>query len=194
MSDRNELQPIPVTEWDECLTSVQEDMHGRPLNVHKLLANHPALLTAWWQFRNYVVAGGSLDKRSLELIILRTAVHTGAWYEWAAHVERGLKSGLALEEIERVLDQPTSPAWSDPDALLLQAVDQLAAHQTLQPETRKALEQFLDDRQLLDLIAIQSVYTMLGSVLNTWDVELDAQIQQALPGSVTRNSFTADRP
>lgn len=194
MPDLTDLQTLPIKEWDERLIPVLRDMRDCPLNVHKLLANQPALLEAWWQFRNYAVAGGSLDKRCLELVILRTAVHTGAWYEWAAHVERGLKSGLTIEEIERILDNPGSPAWADSDALLLQAVDQFAADQMLRPETRDALSHFLDDRQLLDLIAIQSVYLMLGSLLNTWDVDLEAQVQQALPDSVTRERFEAARP
>jgi hypothetical protein len=117
MTDASNLQAIPTGTWDSSLGHIVEDMHGKPLNVHGLLANHPALLNAWWPLRKYLVAGGALGKRNAELVILRSARHACNWYEWASHVVRGLDSDLSLTEIERVMDGPTHPDWAEPDAL-----------------------------------------------------------------------------
>lgn len=191
MTDNSGLQVVPDNDWDSSLAHVIEDMNGIPLNVHKMLANNPPLLNAWWNFRQYMVAGGSLGKRNAELVILRTAAHAGNWYEWASHVERGLNSDLSLTEIERVMDDPTHPDWAESDALLLLAVDELSSRGALGPEIIEKLGAHFGRKALLDLIALRSMYVMLGELLNTWEVELDKHVSDALPDTVTRDSFEA---
>ena len=60
MPRKKRLSPLPVEEWDDSLRPVVDAMSGKPLNIHKLMANHPALLKAWWEFRQYIVGGGLL--------------------------------------------------------------------------------------------------------------------------------------
>jgi hypothetical protein len=55
-----------VSDWDESLAEVVDDMASEPLNVHKLMAHNPALFKAWWDFRNHSVSGGALGKRSAD--------------------------------------------------------------------------------------------------------------------------------
>ena len=183
------MQPTPVDRWDERLAHVVTDMQGEPLNVHKLLANNTALLNAWWPLRKHLVRHGGLDKRHAELVILRTAMHSRAWYEWASHVVRGMSSGLTLDEIERVLAGAEAPGWSHADACLLRAVDDLEQHRELTADTLAAIQQHLDSRQILELIALHGTYAMLGGILNTFSVELDAHVRDALPESVTETAF-----
>jgi 4-carboxymuconolactone decarboxylase len=153
------------------------------------LANHPGLLNAWWNFRCYAVSGGELGRRSSELIILRVSVHMKSWYEWASHVERALGCGITSEEIERVKLGSTAPEWSDGEALLLRATDELFADHAIGEETLRALLRHFNVRQLMDLIAIHGMYVILGGILNTWGLDLDEHIQQLLPEDVTREQF-----
>ncbi len=191
MTDASKLQTVPTDTWDSSLGHIVDDMNGTPLNVHKLLANQPDLLNAWWSLRKYLVAGGALGKRSAELVILRTATRACNWYEWASHVERGLNSDLSQTEIERVMDGPGHPDWAEPDALLLLAVDELATHAALSTEIVAKLDAHFGRGAVLDLIALRSMYVMLGDMLNTWEVALDAQVANALPQSMTRKWFEA---
>ena len=147
------MRVLPTKDWNSSLSHVIADMKGMPLNVHKLLANNPALLDAWWSFRNYLVQGGSLGKRNAELVILRTAAHARNWYEWASHVERGLMSNLSLTEIERVLEGPSHPDWPESDALLLQSVDELAKNGALGPELLDKMNAHIGQAAILDLIS-----------------------------------------
>jgi 4-carboxymuconolactone decarboxylase len=186
------LKPLPVEQWDESLAPILSDMKDRPINVHKLMANHPALLQAWWNFRNYSVAGGDLGQRHSELVILRVAVHMKAWYEWGSHVERSLNCGITLAEIERVRLGGDAPGWSDAEALLLKAVDELIANYGLSIDSRRALEQHFSTRQLLDLMAIHGMYVILACMINTWGLELDDHVQQQLPESISRERFEAE--
>jgi hypothetical protein len=90
MTQQIKLLPLPNEEWDESIAHIKKEMKGRPLKVHGLMANHPQLLKAWWNFRNYSVQGGDLGPRKAELVILRVALHMKAWYEWASIVIHGM--------------------------------------------------------------------------------------------------------
>ena len=106
-----QVLPLPTEQWASTLDCVRADMGGKPINVHKLMAHNPQLLNAWWSFRNYSVDGGTLGKRLGELVILRVSVNLKAWYEWGSHVDRALRCGLTLEEINRVLKREVDARW-----------------------------------------------------------------------------------
>ncbi len=178
-----------VSDWDPCLTPIADDMQGAPINVHKLMAHNPALLKAWWSFRNHSVNGGSLGSRSGELVILRVAVHLSAWYEWGSHVDRALRCGLSLIEIEAVLDRSIGPEWATPDAALLCAVDDLIqTHQISQPTLAK-LETHFDTAQIMDVIAIHGMYVILGCMIKTWGLPLDDAVQERISGLSSEAAF-----
>ena len=183
------MKPLPLKEWDASLSHVVDDMNGRPLNVHSLMANHPELLNAWWAFRNYSVRGGALVQRDCELVILRIAVHMRSWYEWASHVDRGLASGLSIEEIERVIDGPDASEWNDRDALLLGSVDELVTERGICPNTQARLAEHFSANQVMDIIAIHGMYISLACMINTWGLALDEPIQNRLPAGVSRDDF-----
>ncbi|MGI9237973.1 MAG: carboxymuconolactone decarboxylase family protein [Woeseiaceae bacterium] len=183
------MQPLPLKQWDESLDHVAQDMNGRPLNVHSLMANHPDLLDAWWRFRNYAVRGGDLSQRDCELLILRVAVHMHCWYEWASHVDRGLATGLTIEEIERVQRGPGAEEWSSHDAVLLQSVDELIIEHGIADTTRKQLSAHFTDNQVMDVIAIHGMYVTLGCMINTWGLTLDEAVEARLPDSVSQTDF-----
>ena len=194
MTENTQVKPVPVANWDKSLSQVMGDMNGSPLNVHSLMANHPPLLKAWWDFRKYSVNGGALGKRKAELVILRVAVHVKAWYEWGSHVERGLACGLTLKEIERVKQGGDPPGWNSEDTLLLNAVDELIANHGLSETMHSQLLEYYSVQQIMDIIAIHGMYVILGCMINTWGLELDPQVAARLPHSVTREDFELQFP
>ena len=189
MTDQRITGPLDTEGWDDSLAGVIADMNGRPINVHKLMANHPDLLKAWWDLRNYTVAGGDLGQRHTEILILRVALHMQNWYEWASHVHRGLAAGLTMEEIERVKAGPGDPGWQPDERLLIQAVDELVHDRAVAEATLVALREHFSDRQILDAIVTQGAYVTLGCLLNTWETPLDEQVEEAIPDQVTRENF-----
>ena len=183
------MKPLPSTQWDESLQPILDDMNGRPLNVHGLMANHPKLLKAWWQLRNYSVSGGDLEQRDCELVILRVAVHMKVWYEWSSHVVRGLAAGLSLEEILRVKKGPAATEWDERDSVLLQVVDELLQSRRISASTQDRASQYFSANQLMDVIAIHGLYVTLACMINTWELELDTHVREHLPDSVTLDTF-----
>jgi 4-carboxymuconolactone decarboxylase len=181
------MKPLPLDRWDDSLRHVIDDMQGRPLNIHALMANHPRLLNAWWDLRMYLVNGGDLEQRQCELVILRVAVHMHSWYEWASHVVRGIDSGLAPDEIEKI--RSGSGDWDDADAVLLQAVDEIIRAHAISAATRDRLAGHFTGRQVMDVIFLHGMYTSIACMIGTWGLELDEHVQARLPDSTTQDAF-----
>jgi alkylhydroperoxidase family enzyme len=183
------LSPLPVADWDPMLADVADDMGGMPINVHKLMAHNPALLKAWWSFRNHSVQGGSLGPRLGELVILRVGVQLAAWYEWGSHVDRSLRCGLALDEINAVLTRDTTQGWAEAEACLLAAVDELIENHALSAPMRGRLAQHFSVEQILDIIAIHGMYVILGCMIRSWGLELDEAVNDRIKSHTTSDGF-----
>jgi len=183
------MKPLPLKQWDATLEHVVKDMNGRPLDVHSLMANNPDLLNAWWNYRNYAVHGGALTQRDCELVILRVAMHMRSWYEWAAHVDRGLASGLTIEEIERVRRGSGASGWDTRDMLVLRSVDELIDKHAIDSATQEKLAEYFSANQIMDIIAIHGMYVTLGCMINSFGLALDKSIERRLPASVSRDDF-----
>lgn len=189
MGNNTELQPLALDHWDESLSHIKEDMNGLPLNIHSLMANHPEFIKAWWGFRNYTVHKGDLSPREKELIILRVAFHMKTWYEWAAHVTRGLECGLSVNEIERVHQGGEAAGWTDSESILLTALDELVEQHHLTKETLSRMHHHYSNKQIMDLIAIHGVYVIIACMINTWGLDLDEQFEEKLPATMSKEKF-----
>ena len=180
---------VETENWDPSLDFIIKQMNGAPLNVHKLLAKHPRLLAAWWNFRNYSVEGGDLGRRCGELVILRVASYLKSWYEWSSHVDRSLKCGLELNEIKNVNKELDESDWSKKEFLLLSAVDQLIIKKHLDNDLFRDLRSYFSDKQIMDIVAIHGMYIILGCMINIWGLTLEDDIAQRLPESITETQF-----
>jgi len=181
------MNPLPVAQWDQRLQNVVADMGGQPLNIHSLMANHPRLLTAWWDLRMYLVNGGDLDQRHCELAILRIAVHLKNWYEWGSHVVRGLDSGLSQEEIEAV--RTGAGEWQSAEAALLAAVDEIVVDNRVSKTALERLAPYFTDKQVMDLMHLHGMYRTIACLVETWELELDAQVAKRLPNDDSEVAF-----
>jgi alkylhydroperoxidase family enzyme len=187
MTKSHQVKPIATELWPQDLDFIVKDMSGNPINVHKLLANHPELLKAWWNFRNYSVKGGELGQRKGELVILRVAIHMQAWYEWGSHVERSLACGLTLAELEAVREKEPTGEWAEDEALLLLAVDALITEHKIPTTLLAQLSTHFSTQQMMDIMAIHGMYVILGCMINTWGLELDSHIAAKLPADIASN-------
>lgn len=189
MQSHTDTNLVETENWDPSLDFIIKQMNGAPLNVHKLLAKHPKLLAAWWNFRNYSVEGGDLGRRCGELVILRVASYLKSWYEWSSHVDRSLKCGLELNEIKNVNKTLDQNDWNNKEFLLLSAVDQLIEKKHLDNDLYRDLRSYFCDKQIMDIVAIHGMYIILGCMINIWGLTLEEDIAMRLPESVTEAQF-----
>jgi alkylhydroperoxidase family enzyme len=154
---------------------------GRVLNIFRTLAHAPKALTAFNSWGGYILSRRSaLSERDRELVILRTGYNCRSGYEWTQHKRIGLDCGLTEAEIERIKAGPDAGGWSDIDAAMLRATDELTGDHFITDATWAALAP-LGDKGRMDLIFTVGQYTQVSMILNSlgvqveegWDVDPD---------------------
>ena len=181
------LDPLPEGEWSEDVARIlgatppgADGPLGR-LNIFATLARHPELFKAWMPFGGYLLTAGTLSGRERELLILRTAVNCASPYEWGQHVRISLAGGIDRETIDRVADGPDADGWSESEAALLRAADELHGHAKISDDTWAELAATYDERQLIEIPMLIGQYHMVAFALNSLGVEQDEGLE-GLPG------------
>lgn len=126
----------------------------------------------YWAYTGHFVQNTILPVRDRELLILRTAWLSRGDYIWGRHDAIGREVGLTAAEIARVTEGPEAEGWSDFDATLLRAADELHASRFLSDGTWAALGRRYDDAQRREVVLIVGNYTQLAMFQNTIGVQL----------------------
>ena len=160
---------------DERSDQVNEALAGLgELNIFATLARHPKLMRDWLRFGGRVLYGGVLDARERELLILRTAHLCDAEYEWGQHTRIAREAGVTDEEIQRVPGGPDAEGWSEFDAALLRAVDELHTSARISDATWGVLASRYDEKQLIELPMLVGQYHLVAFTLNSLGVQLES--------------------
>ncbi len=171
------LAPLPEETWDpvtrELLAPIPRDADGNLAHVFTTLVRHPDLFRHFLPFGSHLLRDGRLPHRSRELLILRTAYHTRAAYEWGRHVPLARAAGVTEEEIRRVGAGPDAPGWTPADARLLRAADELHRDARLSAATWAALAADHDEAQLIEITMLVGQYHMVAFFLNSAGTPLE---------------------
>ena len=169
------IPPTTPADRDERTEELLGAMFRRPdgteMNIFTTLAHHPKLLKRWAGFGGLLLFGGALPPRDRELLILRTALHCDAEYEWGQHVGIGMQAGLTEEEIERLHSDEAPGEWSDTDKALLAAADELHANSVISDATWQTLADAYDYKQLIEICMVIGQYHMVAFTLNSLGIE-----------------------
>jgi 4-carboxymuconolactone decarboxylase len=182
------IPPLPPDEWEGDLKRLLEANPpglGRRLgdnNIFPTFARHPELFRAWLPFGGHLLTAGKLSGRDRELLILRTAVRCESSYEWGQHVRISLAGGIDRETIDRVTEGPGTDGWSETEAALLRAADELHDDSRISDATWETLSGTYDAEQLIEIAMVVGHYHMVAFALNSFGVELDDGLEP-LPGS-----------
>ncbi len=170
------VRPLPVTEWDPEIAAIAGNPAapgGGTLNVFATLAHHPKLMKRWLVFGNHVMAKSTLPPRDRELLILRTGWNCRSPYEWGQHVAIARACAITDVEIAAVTYGAGAEGWSELDALLLRAADELHEKACVGAVTWRALEQHYTEQQMLDLVFTVGQYHLVAMALNSCRTERD---------------------
>ena len=126
----------------------------------------------YWAYTVNYVRNTILPVRERELLILRTAWLSRGDFIWGRHDVIGKEAGLTAEEIARVTEGPDAAGWSDFDATLLRAADELHTTRFLSDATWDALGERYDDNQRREAVQIVGNYTQLAMFQNTLGVQV----------------------
>jgi len=174
------IPPMSPDEWSESQRTMLESAYHRGVvyNLLGTLARHPDASRSIGELGSHVMGRTStLQPRERELLILRTAWLCQAEYEWAQHVLLARKAGLDDAAIERCRAGPEAQGWSEVDACLLRAADELHAEQRIADATWSSLARHYDTRQLMDIVFAVGQYTLIAMALKTFGTPLDAGLE-----------------
>ncbi|MDQ1434801.1 MAG: hypothetical protein QOF59_1617 [Actinomycetota bacterium] len=167
------LQPLPRDQWDDETKGL---LGESALNIFATFAHHPKLMKRWLVFGNHVLAKSTLPARDRELVVLRTGWNCRAPYEWGQHVVIARSIGITDDEITRVSVGPDADGWSEQEAMLLRAADELHNDQTLTDATYAALATRYDVQNLLDLVFTVGQYHLVSMALNAFRVDREDDV------------------
>ena len=184
MTDRPKTPRIPPLTIDEAddqqrallatvsptVTSAAGPADGASMNIFATFARHPGLIRHWMPFGGKLLSG-KLPARDREILILRTGWNCRSEYEWGQHVRIGLASGLSQTEIDRIAARSDAGGWSEGDALLLQAADELHDDACLSEATWVALADHYDEKQLIEIPMLVGQYHLVAFTLNSLGVQ-----------------------
>lgn len=131
----------------------------------------------YWAYTIHFVRNYRIPLRDKEIIILRTAWLSRGDYIWGRHNLMGLDAGLTEQEIRRITIGPDAPGWSDFDAGLLRAADELHTSRFITQPTWNTLAQRYTQDQLVEVVLIAGNYTQLSMFQNTLGVQLPPDIE-----------------
>jgi alkylhydroperoxidase family enzyme len=135
-----------------------------PLVLFTTLARDPRL------FQRFMSGGlldrGQLTLRQRELVIDRVTARCGSEYEWGVHVAFfGARVDLTeVEQVSLVHGGPHDPCWSQAEAALLVAVDELLDRCDLSDATWAALRAHLSETAVLEVILLTGFYRTVSMV------------------------------
>ncbi len=170
------IAPLTEAELNDDQRAVLAPMvgTGRPvLNIFRTLARSPAALKGFLGWGEYVLSKkNDLPAREREIVILRIGYLCKAGYEWTQHVPIGIRAGLTEEEVTRI-KAGAEAGWSDADAALIRASDELHADHFISDATWAALKAHFSDKQCMDVVFSAGQYTQVCMMLNSFGVQLD---------------------
>jgi alkylhydroperoxidase family enzyme len=146
------------------------------LNIFTTMVRHRRLYKRWLPYGTAMLYA-RLPPRDRELLILRTAHRCESDYEWIQHSRIGPDAGLSEAEVEQVRMAPGDGNWSDFDASLLRAVDELIDEHMISDATWNTLAERYDDSLLMEVPMVVGHYFTVGLTLNTLGVQPESERQ-----------------
>jgi 4-carboxymuconolactone decarboxylase len=181
------IPPLDESAWTEQqakdLAPFKEgaQMFGTTLkafNVLATLAQHEEARQKFNVWANHVMGPtNTLPPREREILILRIGWLCQAKYEWGQHVVIGRSVGLTDEEFERIKLGAEAKGWSEHDALLIRAADELHKDAFVSNATWDGLAKRYDTKQLMDVVFTVGQYNLVSMALNSFGVQLDEGVK-----------------
>jgi 4-carboxymuconolactone decarboxylase len=153
--------------------ALKEFGEGPIYNIFRTLARAPAALSRFSAWGGYILSRrNDLPPREREIVILRTGYLCRSGYEFTQHTRIGLQAGLTADEIARI-KQGADAGWSEPDAVLIRAADELVTDRFVGDATWAELCRHYSEKQRMDVVFTCGQYTQVSMMLNSFGVQLD---------------------
>ena len=169
-SARLPLKALPAVLEEKILS-----LGGNPhLNLYKVLANHPALLSSWIDFAYSLRQNCKTSRQLRELMILRGAQLCQSDYEWFQHEQMARQAGLSQEKIDLVAEWKESDTFDEKEKLVLALMEALINDGgQLTDELNARVKEHFTEAEYLELVMTGSFYAMVPRVLKSLQIPIE---------------------
>jgi alkylhydroperoxidase family enzyme len=173
------ITPLDPPFPDDVAPTLAKMMPGGvpPIALFRTFAHNPAMthgVHAWGSY--YLSRQSSLDLRTRELVIDRTAARCGCEYEWGVHITFfAERVGLTEDQVRSLaVGGAADPCWTDErDRLAIRLVDELHETSTLGDELWRRLSDAFEVPQLLDMMLLTGWYHAISYVARGADLDFE---------------------
>lgn len=166
----------------EDLADADKDLLDRPINLNRILVHSPNCRRAGLAMANFIRSKSKLDPRLREIGILVVGRLANAPYEWSHHVKLGKGFGVTSEDIQQLIahldGRPTT--LSTETRTVIDAAREMTLDGAISGQTFAALQGFLDNERLVDLVITLGHYNGIVRVLKTLEVDVEEEYLPAL--------------
>jgi 4-carboxymuconolactone decarboxylase len=112
---------------------------------------------------------GKLERRLFELLVLITARHYKAQFEWSAHESSALREGVSKEVVEAIRTDRVPTFSRRDEQVVYDVVVEINRSGTLSRETFDLALTHFSQELLIELVTAAGSYTMVAILLNAFD-------------------------
>jgi len=156
---------------------------ARPANLFKALGNSPEGLRSFGRLGGFIRADSTLDPRLRELAILQVGYQTRTAYEWTHHIKLAMADfGVSTDDILAIgAETAGRPSGLAPlDRAVLRAAREMTSSLTVTDATWAELSRELSPEHLVDLVLTVGYYNLVVRVLQTLQVDVEADYVEYL--------------
>ena len=174
------MQRVPFAEFEPKLAKRLEELWGRPVNLYRMLGNHPALVAAWTEFANSIRHDSRTPRPLRELMILRSGQLQRSEYEWAQHLKMARKAGVREAQIAALAGWRDSSEFDARERAALLLTESVTAGD-MSDAVYAELSREFDHAEFVELCITAAFYCMVGRMLDAMRVELDEDARDYAP-------------
>jgi alkylhydroperoxidase family enzyme len=168
------MSRFPLVAFDAPTLRHIQERGGRPMNLYRVLGNHPALLHAWVDFASVLRYQCGTSRALRELIVLRIAQVCHSAYQWRQHLALALQAGVPQDRIDGLAEWRTSSLFEAPDRAALALAEGIAAC-SVDPADHAQASTHFSQPEMLEIILTASFYTMCSRVLDATAVTSEGE-------------------
>ncbi len=163
---------LPLKDVDSRTKRRIGELKGEVLNLYRVLAHHPTLLSAWIEFAHTLRRECTTARTLRELMILRGAQLAGSAYEWHQHRRWARQQGVAAEQIEELAMWRGSPRYSAAERAALALTEAMMAGD-VPDAVYRALKRRFRPSEIVELVLTAGFYAMVPRVLDALRVPIE---------------------
>ena len=138
---------------------------GSVLHLYRMLLHSPPVAEGWLGYLTAIRQRCRLSPALRELVIMRIAVANGAPYEAQQHAPIALKEGITQAQLDELGAWENSACFTQQQRAVLALADGMTKDVHVPASAIEAVREFLDDREVVELVATIAAYNMVSRFL-----------------------------